>query len=204
MGTGGSRYGAGRPGWRGKCENYLRFDVRDLHRRECLQPGRFGWQWSRDGKQSASTGVEVGADQVTLTYQVTPRDREPITRQTTLRLWRTNCHFGGSRHWFGCPWCGRRCAIVYGISSDGYFACRRCLRLGYSTEAEDSIGRLWRKQHKLEARLGEDLQKPKWMRVRTYQRIWSQIDEVEEQKHAACMVGLMAILSRGGLTLADM
>jgi hypothetical protein len=42
------------------------------------------------------------------------------------------------------------------------------------------------------------------MRVRTYQRIWSQIDEVEEQKHAACMVGLMAILSRGGLTLADM
>ena len=53
-----------------------------------------------------------------------------------FRFSHTNCHFGGARHWLRCKWCGRRCAIVYGLSGDGYFACRRCLRLGYGSEAE--------------------------------------------------------------------
>jgi hypothetical protein len=56
MGTGGSRYGAGRPGWRRKCEHYLRFDVRNLHRVTRLRPGRLGWQWTRDGEQIAISG----------------------------------------------------------------------------------------------------------------------------------------------------
>jgi hypothetical protein len=94
-----------------------------------------------------------------------------------------------------CNWCRRR-AIIYGVSGDGYFACRRCLRLGYSSEAEDTIDRLWRRQYKLEARLGAECQKPKWMRMRTYARICAGIDAIEDMKDYAFCVGAVALMRR--------
>jgi hypothetical protein len=107
-------------------------------------------------------------------------------------------------YWFGCPWCGRRCAIIYGVSGDGYFGCRRCLRLGYSSEAESPMDRLWRQQRKLEDRLGDNYRRPKWMRMRTYERIWAKIDEIEERKDEVCWSGIGRIMRRGGLTMADL
>jgi hypothetical protein len=205
MGTGGSRYGAGRPGWRRKCEHLLSLDVRQLHRRRLLRPGSsFGWYWSRGGEPSGNVSVRIDHEGLTLDYQWTPSSREPVGRRTTFLISQTNCHFGGIRNWLRCKWCGRRCAVIYGVSGDGYFACRRCLKLGYSGESEDLLGRLWRKQHKLEARLGEDCQKPKWMRMRTYERIWTQINEVEEMKDHAFCLGAMAILRRGGISIDDL
>ncbi len=44
------------------------------------------------------------------------------------------------------------------------------------------MARLWRKQHNLEAKLRDGYLKPKWMRMRTYERIWAQIDVIEEGK----------------------
>ena len=76
------------------------------------------------------------------------------------------------------------CAVLYGRSRDGYFACRLCLRLAYMSEAEDTSGRLWRKQRKLEARLESDGGRPKWMRARTYERYLARIDAVEEARDA--------------------
>ena len=52
---------------------------------------------------------------------------------------------------FRCPRCGDRCVVVY--FGGGTFACRKCMRLGYASEAETMIGRLWRKQKKIERRL---------------------------------------------------
>jgi hypothetical protein len=63
------------------------------------------------------------------------------------------------------------------------------MRLSYASEADDAMGRLWRKQRKLEAKLGEDYQKPKGMRPRTYEHICAQIDEVEVRKDAAFCLG---------------
>jgi hypothetical protein len=201
MGTGGSRYGAGRPGWRRKCEHLVSLDVRQLHRKGLLNTGSsFSWHWSRGGEPSGSLSARIEPESLTLSYQWTPSGGDPLARSTKFRLSHTNCHFGGVRHWLRCKWCGRRCAIVYGLSGDGYFACRRCLRLGYASEAEDRLGRLWRKQRKLEARLGDNHQKPKWMRMRTYERIWTQINEVEEMKDQAFYLGAMAILRRGGVS----
>jgi hypothetical protein len=205
MGAGGSRYGAGRPGWRRKCEHLVSLDVRLLHRWGLLRTGTsFPWKWSRGGEPSGSVLVRIESDRLELIYQWTPSGGERQARSTDFWLSHTNCHFGGVRHWVRCKWCGRRCAIIYGVSSDGYFACRRCLRLGYSSEAEDLIGRLWRKQNKLEARLGEDCQKPKWMRTRTYESIWTKINEVEERKDHAFCVGALALLRRGGMTLEEL
>jgi hypothetical protein len=42
MGTGGSRYGAGRPGYKGKAEACMRLDVRMWARRGTLTPGYSG------------------------------------------------------------------------------------------------------------------------------------------------------------------
>jgi hypothetical protein len=204
MGTGGSRYGAGRPGWRRKCEHLPRLHVRHFHGKGYLKQGRHAWSWNRGDEPAGSVSVYLDPNTVTVTYQWTPSGGKPIPRSTVFRLQETQCHFGGVRYWFGCPWCGRRCAIIYGVSGDGYFGCRRCLKLGYSSESEGAMDRLWRQQLKLEATLGDNYQKPKWMRMKTYERIWAKIGEIEERKDAVCRAGIMRIMRRGGLTMADL
>jgi hypothetical protein len=94
--------------------------------------------------------------------------------------------------------------VPYGVSGDGYFACRRCLKLGYSSEAEDAMDRLWRKQRKLEAKSGDSDEKPKWMRMRTYECIWAKIDDVEERKDVVCMAGIMRFMRRSAMTFEDL
>ena len=156
--------------------------MRHLKRKGYLRPGNYSWKWTRNGEPSGSVGVTIELEKLVLNYRWTPSGGEPIEKRTSFWLRQSNCHFSGARDWLVCPWCARRCAIVYGLSGDGYFACRRCLKLGYSSESEDLMGRLWRKQHNLEAKLRDGYLKPKWMRMRTYERIWTQIDVIEERK----------------------
>ena len=78
MGTGGSRYGAGRPGWRRKCEHLLALDVRFLARRERLVPDQyFSWQWSRGGERVGNIAIHTAADHVRLNYIWTPHGSYP-------------------------------------------------------------------------------------------------------------------------------
>ena len=100
----------------------------------------------------------------------------------SLSLDETPCNFGGHRPWFRCPQCGRRCALVYFAAPGGHYAGRKCLQLSYLSEAEDVTGRLWRKQSKLESRLGPDGEKPKGMHWRTWERIDRQIADIERRK----------------------
>jgi hypothetical protein len=44
------------------------------------------------------------------------------------------CHLGGQRHWFTCPRCSKRVAVLY--APGRYFACRQCGGLGYATQKE--------------------------------------------------------------------
>jgi ribosomal protein L37AE/L43A len=37
----------------------------------------------------------------------------------------------GSRNWYSCPACGRRCAVLY---HSGIFACRKCAKPSYSSQ----------------------------------------------------------------------
>ena len=65
------------------------------------------------------------------------------------------------------------------------FRCRTCAQLAHTVEAEGAIGRMWRKQKKLLARLGaEDRSdpqppRPKGMHQRTYQRVIERIRTIE-------------------------
>jgi len=83
-----------------------------------------------------------------------PYGRDPQQVDYSVALEHRACHF--SRPWFRCPRCGSLRAVIYGVASDGKFGCRRCMRLGYASEAESRIDRLNRKFHKFQARLGEE------------------------------------------------
>jgi hypothetical protein len=203
MGRGGSRWGAGRPGWRRRCEHVLALDVRRLHRRGALMIGASSsWRWSYDGEPFGSIGVTGGIDRVRLAYVRAREGGEPEHFGYDIPVTRTPCHFGGHRDWFVCPWCQRRCALVYGVSRDGYFACRRCMPLGYASESEDRCSRLWRRMRKLEALLVDGETKPKRMHRRTFERICARMEEVDSAldaeffAHAVRLFGDSADLSR--------
>ena len=98
MGTGGSRFGAGRQGWRRKCEHLLALDVRVLARRGRLAPGMYySWAWSRGGEPAGNIRIQTGNDHVRLIYTSTPYGSDPQARDYSVRIERTPCHFGGSR-----------------------------------------------------------------------------------------------------------
>jgi hypothetical protein len=180
---GGHRYGAGRPGWRRRCEHMLSLDVRVLRRKGRLVDGqRFNWSWRLGDEPSGSMGVSVHETCLVLDYVWTPRGHEGRNHRCTVYFQRTPCRFGGHRIWFTCPDCARTCAVVYGPSRRGNFACRVCQRLGYMSESQSPIDRCWRAQRKLEAKLGEEGTRPKGMRQRTFERINARWDQIEERK----------------------
>lgn len=178
MSRGGSRYGAGRPGWRRKIEQCLRLDVRRLAKGGLLRAGiSTNWRWTNSytGEETGSVGIRVEDLRIVLNYSA---GGTAVT--FPILLARTACHYGGTRPWFICPRCGRRCAVV--AHGGRRWACRRCLNLAYSVESEDETGRLWRKQSKLEARLAGDYQRPKGMHWKTYHEILQRVADIEERK----------------------
>lgn len=85
-------------------------------------------------------------------------------------------HFGGARHWFTCPSCDRRCAVLYAGEE---FRCRLCLDLTYRSQSEDPRSRCLSKARKLRQRLGgsanmplQFLDKPAGMHWRKYNRLY--------------------------------
>jgi hypothetical protein len=164
----------------------------------------FGWHWNRDGEPCGNIGVYVRVNDVELSYTRTPNGAAPEHMRYNVPLASTRCHLGGSRQWFRCPRCSRRCAVLHGLARDGRFGCRVCMRLAYASEAEDTGGRLWRKQQKLEARLTENGGKPKWMRARTFERIYEKIDAVEEARDRDFAFGAARLLCRLGVKLDEL
>lgn len=180
---GGWRYRAGRTGWRRKCEHKLRFDIRVLHRKGRLAAGQYySWYWSRDEERVATISVTTFPGAVELEYTWTPHGYDPRHIRCRVELVRRACRFGGERTWFLCPDCGRMCAVLFGVSRHGNFACRVCQRLAYASEAESPIDRCWRAQRKLEAKLTEDGERPKGMRRGTFERINERWAAIEERK----------------------
>jgi hypothetical protein len=178
-------------------------DIRRLQRAGCLTPGNvFSWHWTNSitGERVGSITIWIAVQSMDLSYSWTPNSDEPRSMRYGVRIERTPCRFGGSRPWFRCVRCNRRCAVLYGRSRDGYFGCRVCLKLGYLSESEDAMGRLWRKQRKLEARVGKNGERPKWMRKRTYQDIRERIIDVAVVRDEAFMIAaaLLRRLSRHG------
>lgn len=182
MAKGGSRFGAGRPGWHVKAENCRRLDVRRLARENMLCSGSWRWQWTNTetGEVVASIGITGAAHGITLDYAV---NGTPIT--TSIGITHTACTYGGGRSWFSCPRCHSRAAVLYLRQSR--FACRACHRLVYASQSEDVMARMWRKQAKLEARLGPNWSRPKGMHRSTHETIMGKVWGCEDTREDALM-----------------
>ena len=184
MGKGGSRYGAGRPAFRVKAEHLQRVDIRQWQRGGHLQTGlSFTLSWTRGGEPTGNICVRVcGAESLRLEYTITTND-QPRDGSQTIRITRTQCHYGGERPWFACPVCQRRAGLLY--LRAGRFACRHCQRVAYASQSCDALDRMWRKQATIEAKLGDNWRRPKGMRRRTHDRLVDALVDCEDRRQAA-------------------
>lgn len=180
MGKGGSRYGAGRPAQHRKTYNMNRIDVRRLQRDGYLKDGMaYDWAWKDDqGNITSSVGMQVYGGGVQFDYRM---GEHKVSQRVAITA--TACNYGGNRVWFICPYCTRRCAHVY-ISRR--LACRTCHRLKYPSQSDDETDASWRRQRKLEAKLGggDYWRKPKGMHQSTFERIRGEIIEEDSRREA--------------------
>lgn len=193
MGKGGMRLGAGRPGYRAKAEQLRRVDIRIWRKRGYLTPGMlFSWAWHRGDEATGSIAVQVhDAHSLALLYSVGAGDDQRDGSQT-IRLARTPCPYGSTRPWFVCPLCQRRAGVLF--MRWGRFACRHCQQVSYASQAEDVMARMWRKQAKIETRLGEDWQRPRGMRRRTHEALLEALLDCEDRREEAFCVRVARML----------
>lgn len=104
-----------------------------------------------------------------------------IVRGQLVQIERTPCHLGGSRPWFLCPSCDRRCGVLYPTQ------CKRCAGLHHEVEHMGVLDRQYARARKLRRALGQTdgnltrpiPAKPHRMRWHTYFRIRQDIQEQE-------------------------
>lgn len=160
--------------------DWMPLDIRKIARKGLLVPGcSFTWKWLVNDRQVAGTSIQVDfVKSMVLSYRMKSTDEVVEQRvQTQASL----CHLGGQRHWFTCPRCSKRVALLYAPGL--YFACRQYGGLGYATQKEGAGDRASSKANKLRKRLGWEAgilngngSKPKGMHWKTYQRLKSQHD----------------------------
>ena len=154
-------------------------DIRKIARSGLLIPGRsFGWQWTVNDRPVASIRIRVDWESLVLSYRMKSTGEVVEQRVQTQT---TPCHLGGQRHWFACPLCSKRVAVVY--APGRYFACRQCCGLGYATQKESAGDRAATRADKLRKRLGWEAGilngpggKPKGMHWKTFLRLKSHHD----------------------------
>jgi hypothetical protein len=174
------------------CEGNKRIDLKYLKKRGWLKPGyRYSLSWTLGDEPSGNINYTAHEGHILL------EEWTPVTQ--TVRFDYTEVHFGGQRQWFLCPRCQRRCRIVYGGSR---FYCRKCYRLKYQSQAEDSAQRAITRAQATRKRLGgfEGIDdpfppKPKGMHWKTYNRL-EEADERAAQRWDAMMMGFIAKFDR--------
>lgn len=178
MSRGGSRYGAGRPAHNIKAESVQRIEVRRWSRAGYFTGNFFfSTSWNRGGEPTGSISVQTTRDSAVLSYRIKDfRSDEWQDKRQFIPVLQTPCNYGGSRRWFRCPVCQRRCEVLYLRAYR--FACRKCQRIAYTSQSGGPMDRLTHKSHKLQARVANG--KPNGMRRVTYNRIWEQVNEIEE------------------------
>lgn len=127
----------------------------------------------------------------TLNGQHDVKDRAPLIT--------TECNYGGKRYWFACPYCGRRCAVLY---IGRRVACRKCHKLIYSGQCENVGNRALRRAQTIRQRLGGSAnmleffpRKPKGMHWDTFHRLRARHDIFADKSLAS----LESMIERFGM-----
>jgi hypothetical protein len=165
-----------RAGFGGKKEtnDAMPLDIRRLNRERLLWPGNsFSWQWLTNGRPVAGLSIRVELQALVVSYL--KRSSGEIVEQRII-MQSTPCRFGGQRHWFACPRCGRRAAVLY--VPGRYYECRCCAGVAYPTQKERAGDRASTQANKIRKRLGWPVgilnnqgDKPKGMHWRTFSKL---------------------------------
>jgi len=194
MPKGGSRYGAGRPGYKVTGESLHRVDVRLWARRNYLRGDNdchFSWNWTCNGEPSGSIRVKANRHCVALCYRIRSFGGEWEDQEQYVEVCQTMCNFGGLRNWFRCPSCDRRCEVLY--LRFNRFACRKCNRATYSSQIGGPLDRLSHKLHKHRKQIEGG--RPKGMHRRTWDRLCERVNDLETEvdalfcQHALALFG---------------
>ena len=104
------------------------------------------------------------------------------TYSYSIRLDKTACHFGHYRHWWLCPSCSKRVAVLY---CAGTYVCRHCLSVPYGSQLQQPIDRLFSRADAIRQRLGWQSgiahgsgTKPKGMHSKTFDRLVTEHDRL--------------------------
>jgi len=160
-------------------EDYRRIDVRRLARDGFLVPGaRRRLHWLSGGEVLGTITVTAGS-----TFVDIIGEGGAAGVGETVTLTESDCNLGGTRPWWLCPSCDRRCALIY-IDIDKALRCRECLRAVYLVS---TLGRSDRRQDRVEktrARLHFDASghavKPEGMHLKTWLRRWQEHDAARQ------------------------
>ena len=167
-------------GGKAETSDSMPLDIRKITRKGLLVPGNcFSWQWLVNDRQVAGISIRVDfLESMLLSYHLKSTGEVVEQRVQTQT---SPCHLGGQRHWFTCPRCSKRVAVLY--APGRYFACRQCGGLGYATQREGAGDRASTRADKIRKRLGweagilnGDGGKPKGMHWKTYQQLKSHHD----------------------------
>lgn len=100
----------------------------------------------------------------------------------SVQLTRTPCNYGNYRHWWLCPSCSKRVAVLY---CAGAYVCRHCLSVPYGSQLQQPIDRLFSRADEIRQRLGWQSgiahgsgTKPKGMHSKTFDRLVNEHDRL--------------------------
>lgn len=188
----GGYYG-GRKGWRRKVEAQHAIDIRRIKQKGVLYDGFTGTLiWRNRGEETGRVDIRVSSKSITLNYRCRKPGEEWEPMNVKIALECTPCNYGGKRTWMLCPYCQRRCAVLY--LADKTPACRKCYDLAYYSEGETRLDRIMRKARKAQEKIGYDkgnldelILKPKGMHWKTYERQLEVIEEANEFFESYCI-----------------
>jgi hypothetical protein len=169
---------------KGTTDKFLSIDLRILHRRGVIRPGRHcGIRWV-NGPQSGELDVRAADNSLILSYEHPKRNSDGwILKHYPVQIAWTPCNYGGRRPWFICPGsgCGRRVAILY---VDEMFVCRHCSELVYRSQRQQPYQRALSRAQTIRIKLGgtgsmsqKFPDKPPRLHWRTYERLSAKAEE---------------------------
>ena len=178
-------------------EGCRRIDIREMQRAGTLRVQGtviYTIRWSRNGESTGSMGIyySSGDRYVTAKYTVTYKDTgRQEDRSDIINLCFVSTGYG-KRAYFVCPICGKRIMVLFVIGSD--LKCRVCANLNYrSSQANrDYIEVYNSKIEKILQKLKHpdkrdydvyNVEKPKLMRVYTYKKLVSELENLQAKKN---------------------
>jgi len=158
-------------------EETKRIDIRYMRQHRLLKPnwtGSLSWTHS-DGSAAGDIRYSCYADRIVFHYRYRNWGDEWESIDPVVRFDFTPCHIGGSRQWFVCPSCERRCELL--CLAGKWPACGKCYRLPYQSQLDDQLSRLQRRQDKLESMLWG--KKRKWWRKPKREKLLKEFARVD-------------------------